>query len=192
MGIDPVGAHELRTTVKQLIGRGKTILLTTHYMAEADELCDRIAIIKQGHIIALDTPASLKKKISEDSIIEIKVEAANLTSVQNSLARLGNQAVISYSENNFIKGISITTPQPGIVIEMLSPLLTNNVIQNLEVRNQTLGRCVYLLDQGRGRLKSTVLGLFTRQMDVQLRMRTLNPTACCFGSFNPLYSVVLV
>lgn len=138
VGIDPVGAHELRTTVKQLIGRGKTILLTTHYMAEADELCDRIAIIKQGHIIALDTPASLKKKISEDSIIEIKVEAANLTSVQNSLARLGNQAVISYSENNFIKGISITTPQPGIVIELLSPLLTNNVIQNLEVRNQTL------------------------------------------------------
>lgn len=138
VGIDPVGARELRATIKQLIGRGKTILLTTHYMAEADELCDRIAIIKKGHIIALDTPASLKKKISEDSVIEIKVETANLYSVQTTLARLGDRAVISYSENNFVKGISITTPQPAAVIELLSPLLTNNVIQNLEVRNQTL------------------------------------------------------
>lgn len=138
VGIDPVGARELRATVKQLIGHGKTILLTTHYMAEADELCDRIAIIKQGHIIAMDTPASLKKKISSDSIIEVKVEAANLPAVQNTLSRLGSLAAVSYSENNFLKGISITTPQPGAVIELLSPLLTQNVIQNLEVRNQTL------------------------------------------------------
>jgi len=138
VGIDPVGARELRTTIKQLIGRGKTILLTTHYMAEADELCDRIAIIKKGHIIALDTPASLKRQISEDSVIEIKVESVNLPLVQNTLAKLGNRAVISYSENLFVKGIRITTPQSGAVIELLSPLLTSNIIQNLEVRNQTL------------------------------------------------------
>lgn len=138
VGIDPVGAREMRATVKKLVGGGKTILLTTHYMAEADELCDRIAIIKKGHLVAMDTPSMLKKQISEDSIIEVKVSADNLPALQNVLARLENRISISYSENNFLKGVSITTSQPGAVIELLSPLLNMNLIQNLEVRSQTL------------------------------------------------------
>ena len=48
IGVDPVGARELRTTIANLIEAGKTVLLTTHYMFEADELCDRIAVIAQG------------------------------------------------------------------------------------------------------------------------------------------------
>ena len=48
IGLDPVGALELRNIIKELAKNGKTILLTTHYMAEAEELCDRIAIINQG------------------------------------------------------------------------------------------------------------------------------------------------
>jgi ABC-2 type transport system ATP-binding protein len=51
VGIDPVGSRELRATIKSLLALGKTILLTTHYMAEAEELCHRIAIIKQGRIV---------------------------------------------------------------------------------------------------------------------------------------------
>jgi ABC-2 type transport system ATP-binding protein len=138
VGIDPVGARELRATVKQLIGRGKTILLTTHYMAEADELCDRIAIIKKGHLVALDTPSSLKKQISEDSVIDIKINAEDLPALKDLLKRLGDQVVVSYSENNFVKGVNITTSQPGAVIELLAPMLSMNLIQNLEVRNQTM------------------------------------------------------
>ena len=72
VGIDPVGARQLRSTVKQLVALGKTILLTTHYMAEAEELCDRIAIIKNGRIVALDTPAALKQRISGDAVIDIQ------------------------------------------------------------------------------------------------------------------------
>lgn len=138
VGIDPVGARELRSAIKLLISRGKTILLTTHYMAEADELCDRIAIIKKGHLVALDTPSSLKKQISEDSVIEIKVNAEDLPAVKNLMNQLAEQVTVTYSENNYLKGVSITTSQPGAVIERLSPMLNMSLIQNLEVRNQTL------------------------------------------------------
>jgi len=51
----------------------KTILLTTHYMFEADSLCDRIAVINHGRIVAMDTPSGLKKNVSDLSVIEIEV-----------------------------------------------------------------------------------------------------------------------
>jgi ABC-2 type transport system ATP-binding protein len=57
IGIDPVGARELRQTVAGLVEHGTTVLLTTHYMFEADELCDRIAVIAGGEIVANGTPA---------------------------------------------------------------------------------------------------------------------------------------
>ena len=56
IGIDPVGARELRSTVAGLVEQGTTVLLTTHYMFEADELCDRIAVITGGRIVATGTP----------------------------------------------------------------------------------------------------------------------------------------
>src|ERR687886_3133382 len=51
IGLDPVGARELRSTIGDLAQGGKTVLLTTHYMYEADALCDRIAVISQGEIV---------------------------------------------------------------------------------------------------------------------------------------------
>ena len=53
IGLDPVGARELRQTVRSLVDAGKTVLLTTHYMFEADALCDRIAVINAGRIIGV-------------------------------------------------------------------------------------------------------------------------------------------
>ena len=64
IGIDPVGARELRSTVKALVEHGTTVLLTTHYMFEADELCDRIAVIAGGRIVATGTPEELKQRAS--------------------------------------------------------------------------------------------------------------------------------
>lgn len=73
IGLDPVGARELRQVVRNLQSESKTILLTTHYMFEADSLCDRIAVINHGRIVAMDTPAGLKKNVSDLSVIEIEV-----------------------------------------------------------------------------------------------------------------------
>jgi ABC-2 type transport system ATP-binding protein len=72
IGVDPVGARELRATIASLVAGGKTVLLTTHYMFEADSLCDRIAVIAQGEIVAEGTPAALKARIADRTVVEIE------------------------------------------------------------------------------------------------------------------------
>jgi ABC-2 type transport system ATP-binding protein len=72
IGIDPVGARELRETVRNLVALDKTVLLTTHYMFEADELCHRIAVIREGEIVAEGTPAQLKDRASAARVVEIE------------------------------------------------------------------------------------------------------------------------
>jgi ABC-2 type transport system ATP-binding protein len=72
IGIDPVGARELRATIATLREQGKTILLTTHYMFEADELCNRIAVIRDGEIAAHGTPAELKQRVAAGTVVEVE------------------------------------------------------------------------------------------------------------------------
>ncbi len=73
IGLDPVGARELRAAIASLVDVGKTVLLTTHYMFEADELCDRIAIISDGRIVAEGTPRELKASVADANVVEIEV-----------------------------------------------------------------------------------------------------------------------
>ncbi|MBI4760876.1 MAG: ATP-binding cassette domain-containing protein [Chloroflexota bacterium] len=73
LGLDPQAARNLRELIAQLKQEGHTILLTTHYMEEADQLSDRIGIIDAGKIIALDTPEALKRRIDRKEIIRLEV-----------------------------------------------------------------------------------------------------------------------
>jgi ABC-2 type transport system ATP-binding protein len=73
IGVDPVGARELRRTIAGLREAGKTVLLTTHYMFEADALCDRIAVVAKGRIVAEGTPRELKERVSDGVVVEIEV-----------------------------------------------------------------------------------------------------------------------
>src|SRR5439155_16528577 len=81
LGVDPVGARELRTTIAQLVEAGKTVLLTTHYMFEADQLCDRIAVIAKGKIVADGTPAELKSHVVDRTVVEVEVFGIEETDV---------------------------------------------------------------------------------------------------------------
>ena len=72
IGLDPVGAREVRETIGGLRDQGKTILLTTHYMYEADELCQRLAVIAGGVFVATGTPAELKARVLDRTVIEIE------------------------------------------------------------------------------------------------------------------------
>jgi len=86
IGVDPVAARELRRTVAGLAETGTTVLLTTHYMAEADELCDRIAVIAGGRIRALGTPAELKHHADGRRVLEVEaygVPDARLAEIQD-------------------------------------------------------------------------------------------------------------
>jgi len=74
IGLDPTGAIVLRDIIKNLAKKGKTILLTTHYMQEADDLCDRIGIISKGEMVALDTPENLKLKYNSNTLEDVYLE----------------------------------------------------------------------------------------------------------------------
>ena len=138
VGIDPVGSRELRQTIKTLISLGKTILLTTHYMAEAEELCNRIAIIKKGRIVALDSPDALKRRISGDSVIEATIQIGQAHILLDRLRILDDKTVVELKNATEPEKISVRTPEPARVLELLSPCLNPQYIQGLEVRNQTL------------------------------------------------------
>ena len=71
IGLDPVGAHEIRQLIPTLARGGTTVLLTTHYMFEADTLCDSIGIIDKGKLAALGTPAEIKGTFSTVKITQI-------------------------------------------------------------------------------------------------------------------------
>ena len=71
-GLDPQGRLALWELLRELNAEGQTILLTTHYMEEADQLCGRVAIMDHGKILALDTPAELKRSVGADTIVHIK------------------------------------------------------------------------------------------------------------------------
>jgi ABC-2 type transport system ATP-binding protein len=70
-GLDPQSRLALWGTLRELNAAGQTIMLTTHYMEEADQLCGRVAIMDRGRILAMGTPASLKKQIDADTIVTV-------------------------------------------------------------------------------------------------------------------------
>ncbi len=77
LGLDPQAARKVRELIAELKEEGHTILLTTHYMEEADQLSDRIGIIDKGKIIALDTPACLKDRIQQKDVIRMEIAGWN-------------------------------------------------------------------------------------------------------------------
>lgn len=70
-GLDPQSARNLRDIILEIKREGRTVLLTTHYMEEADQLCDRIAIIDHGAIISLDTPFNLKQRLADQRLFTV-------------------------------------------------------------------------------------------------------------------------
>jgi ABC-2 type transport system ATP-binding protein len=94
IGIDPVGARELRATIAGLRDQGKTVLLTTHYMFEADELCDRIAVIRSGEIVAEGTPTQLKQLVSAGRVLEVETYGVSDDAVETARGTGGVRSVV--------------------------------------------------------------------------------------------------
>jgi ABC-2 type transport system ATP-binding protein len=93
IGLDPIGARELRATIAALRDAGKTVLLTTHYMFEADALCDRIAVIAKGQIVAEGTPSDLKRVVADRTVVEIEAYGVSDEAVERLRAVPGVAAV---------------------------------------------------------------------------------------------------
>ena len=98
-GLDPQSRLALWDLLGELHQAGQTILLTTHYMEEADQLCDRVAIMDHGKILALDTPAALKQSIGADNVVTIKTAGD-----ANRLAELLTADVAGVTRTRLIDG----------------------------------------------------------------------------------------
>ena len=74
LGLDVGASRDVRAFVRRWVDEdpARTVLLTTHYMAEADELCDRVAIINGGRVLACDTPAALKRRLQREPIFHLE------------------------------------------------------------------------------------------------------------------------
>ncbi|HEY4929569.1 MAG TPA: ATP-binding cassette domain-containing protein [Acidimicrobiales bacterium] len=98
-GLDPQGRLALWEILRELNIEGQTILLTTHYMEEADQLCGRVAIMDGGKLLALDTPAALKCQVDADTIVTVTAT--------------GDRDVLARELTNRIPGITGTRPIEG-------------------------------------------------------------------------------
>jgi ABC-2 type transport system ATP-binding protein len=98
-GLDPQSRLALWEILGELNNEGQTVLLTTHYMEEADELCGRVAIMDHGKILALDTPAALKRSVGADTIVTVKAEGD-----QDALAAHFSQEISEITNTRPVEG----------------------------------------------------------------------------------------
>ncbi len=139
-GLDPQGARNLRDLILELKAEGRTILLTTHYMEEADILSDRIAVIDHGLVIAMDTPAALKRRLGDTRVVELEVREW-VEGTGRSLQEAG--LVSGYAARRLPEReeYQVTLHLPagvGAAATIAAYLERGNSVQNLAVKEPTL------------------------------------------------------
>ena len=147
VGLDPEISIETRHMIKELVEKGKTILLTTHYMFEADELCKRIAVIRNGEIVALDTPSGLKKYVMDRSVVEVEgfgitdKEVAKFKEIPDVLS-----VSADLGENKQI--LKLQTSKGSEIIAEVQQILKNSRIYDIKIKEPTLEDAYLRLVEG--------------------------------------------
>jgi ABC-2 type transport system ATP-binding protein len=126
VGLDPSARRMLLDYIKKQVEAGLTVFFTTHIMEEAEYLCDEIAIINRGKILAFDTPAGLKQKYGGMKTIEIKLKNIPAGLILHLLNRVVNNSHIDIPETNTVCISSINAQE---IIVKIMELLSNNGIQ---------------------------------------------------------------
>ena len=120
-GLDPQSRRQLWDVVRDFQGRGRTVMLTTHYMDEAERLCDRVAVIDRGRVVGLDTPAALGAREQRLRFRPSRpVADADLLALEDviSVAREGDHVVVSGGAN-VVQAVAAALARDGIVAEGL-------------------------------------------------------------------------
>src|SRR5579859_5099438 len=130
IGLDPVGARELRVLVRELADAGKTIFLTTHYMFEADSICDRIAVIKKGEIVAQGTPSSIKRVVENQGVVEFEVVGMPADRVTG-LRALPGVTSVAVSDHELAQLVTIHCVRPADVMTQLGLILEGFVLHKV-------------------------------------------------------------
>jgi len=137
IGVDPVGARELRATISGLIGAGKTVLLTTHYMFEADTLCDRVAVIAKGRLVAQGTPRELKSHVVDRNVVEVEVFGVDDGLVRR-LRQVPGVTSVSIEDRDQAQVLTIQSPHGLELTQTLTEFLDGSQIGRIAAREPTL------------------------------------------------------
>jgi len=121
VGLDPSARRMLLDYIKRQVKAGLTVFFTTHIMEEAEYLCDEIAIINSGKILAFDTPAGLKQKYGGTKAMEIKLKDIAARSVLHLVNKVASNSDIDIPETNTISIGSVNAQEMAVkIIELLS------------------------------------------------------------------------
>ena len=137
LGVDPVGARELREVIAGLTAAGKTVLLTTHYMFEADALCDRIAVIAGGRIVAQGTPQDLKARVRDARVIEIEV-FGDAKAAAAAMRTLGGVRSVTVTTRDQAQLITVETAPDAELAPALLAQVEGMAVGRVAVREPTL------------------------------------------------------
>src|SRR5262249_23040663 len=137
VGDDPVGARELRKTIASLTENGNTVLLTTHYMSEADDLCNRMAVINKGAIVAEGTPSDLKAVVADRTVIEIETFGVDDDAVER-VRRADGVTSVSIEERDQAQVLHVQSPAGTELTQTLLAALGRTRIGRVAVREPTL------------------------------------------------------
>ena len=137
VGLDPAARRTLLDYVKKHVQGGLTVFFTTHIMEEAEYLCDEIAIIDKGKIIATDTPAGLKQKYGGVKTVEIKLKDSMAQSVMHIIKQIADGSVIESPAHDTIR-ISSAEAQE-MLVKIIESLSKNAVqIESISINPPTL------------------------------------------------------
>ncbi len=140
LGLDVSAGREVRGFVRSWMAArpDRTILLTTHYMAEAEELCDRVAIINAGRVLACDTPANLKRRLRQDALFHLEVSPLH-EGVLGSLEGIGGVRKLIHTPQDGRSDLELILAADDVLGELIGLLTSHGVyIQNLQKREPTL------------------------------------------------------
>ena len=126
VGLDPSARRTLLDYIKKQVKAGLTVFFTTHIMEEAEYLCDEIAIIDKGKILAFDTPAGLKQKYGGSNAIEIKLKDTSAESVLHLVNKVANNSDINIPETNTFSIGSVNAQE---MVVKIFELLSENGVQ---------------------------------------------------------------
>ncbi len=137
IGLDPVGAREVRSTIASLTAAGKTVLLTTHYMFEADALCDRIAVITQGEIVAEGTPEDLKRGVADGTVVEVEVYGVG-DGILERVRALGGVTAVAVEEREQAQVLVVQTGPGAELTQAILSCLDGSDVGRISHREPTL------------------------------------------------------
>ena len=140
LGLDVGAARDVRQFVRDWVDLDptRTLLLTTHYMVEADELCDRVAIINGGKVLACDQPDRLKQKLQGDAIFRLEVSQLNGLGI-DTLESLSGVKQLIHRQQDDCAVLEFVLEEEGVLGRVINELSTNNIqILNFQKREPTL------------------------------------------------------